>query len=226
MSRFGVVVTSALLVSVAAGAQASIIPIGSSFTLVATNAPDNYTANTTFGSTVLVDGGAAQLSMSQMATGPNSEWDIWTLTTTSGAPIAGNTGAYWDITMDYQLSAKANFDAVLDQWLSNGVPITPTGNIGSICCAGSTNPVNGGGGFYDSGFSAPLDAGTQSNWDQIYVDPYDYVTSGGIPLDANGFTWALHFTLQTPVATPEPGGIALFATPLIGLALLRRRRGH
>jgi len=32
-------------------ARAGIIPIGSSYTLIGTNAPDNFTANTTFGST-------------------------------------------------------------------------------------------------------------------------------------------------------------------------------
>jgi len=224
MLKSGFVIAGVLMATFAGNAHASIIPIGSAFTLNATNAPDTYTASTTFGAgPVSVDGGAAQLSMSQIPTGPNGEWDVWTLTTTGGGPIAGNIDAYWDITMTYQLSAAVNFDAVVDQWLGDGTPITPTGNIGGICCATSSTPI-GGGGFYNSGFSAPLSAGTESGWDQVFVSPYDFVTSGGIPTTANGFTWALHFTLQTPVTTPEPGSLALLTIPLIGVATLRRKR--
>ncbi|HTW25938.1 MAG TPA: hypothetical protein VME92_02325 [Acetobacteraceae bacterium] len=217
----------AALMAVAATAHASIIPIGSSYTLIATNAPDTFTANTTFGGTVLLDGGAVQLSMSQIATGANGEWDVWTLTTTNGGPIAGNINAYWDISQDYVLSQNVYFDGVLDQWTVNGTPVSPVTNFGSICCAVTNNPVTGGAGYYNSGFQDPISAGTFDNWDQIYVSPYSFVTAGGIdPTTANGFTWALHFTLQNPVATPEPGDFAVFGMGLAGLGLVLRRRAR
>ena len=218
----------AVLLGLTVSAQASIIPIGSSYTLIATNAPGTYTANTTFGGSVSVDGGAATLTMSQVATGANGEWDIWKLTTTSGGPIASNTGANWDITQDYVLSQNVKFDAVVDQWSVNGTPVTPTGSIGGICCAVSNNPATGGGAFYKSGFSGPISAGTVTNWNQIFVNPYSFVSSGGIDAStANGFTWALHFTLQSPV--PEPGDLAILLVALAGLGAVkagRSRRNH
>ena len=220
VKRYGVSVLIGALLLLAFGppVDASIIPIGSSFTLHPTNAPDNYSATITFGSTVLVDNGAAQLSMSQVSTGTNSEWDIWKLTTVGGGPIAGNVNANWNITMDYVLSQNANFDAVENQWTVNGVGVTPTGNISAISAPNSNLPALGGGGYYNSGFSSLLTAGTQANLQQIFVNPYNIVSQGGINAStANGFNWALHFT-----AVPEPSSGIILA--LATLAALSRRR--
>jgi hypothetical protein len=71
-----------------------------------TNAPDTYSATTTFSSTpVLVDNGAVKIWQEQMATGSNGEWDVFYMQTTSGGPLAGTTSADWEIVMDYVLSA-------------------------------------------------------------------------------------------------------------------------
>jgi hypothetical protein len=218
-------ILSALLLSAAVGstAHASVIQTGSAFTLDATNAPDNYTANTTFGGTISVDGGAAQLTTSQIVVNSTTEWDVFTLTTTNGSPIAGNTNAYWDITMSYVTSQNANFIGALDQWLYNGTPVSLTGSsIGGICCAVTNNPVTGGPGFFNDSFTPVLlSAGTQSNWDQIFVNPYSFVTSAGVPLDANGFTWAIELQVA---ATPLPAALPLFATGLGALGLLGWRK--
>ncbi|HEX5325904.1 MAG TPA: hypothetical protein VFW75_04480, partial [Acetobacteraceae bacterium] len=99
-------------------AHASIIPIGSSLTFGGTNLPGGCTNTTcadtvTFSSTpVLIDGGAVSLFETQVATGPNGEWDVWHLSTTGGGPLAGNTNAFWRILMDYTLSQPVFFDAV------------------------------------------------------------------------------------------------------------------
>jgi hypothetical protein len=205
-------------------ARADIIPIGSSYTFTGTNAPNDFTVTTTFSSTpVVVDGGAVTLSEDQLATGSNGEWDIFHMSTTNGAPLADNLGAYWGITIDYVLSSPVYFDGVVSQWTDNGVPFSPlTNGIGSICCASATNPVIPGWSYYNSGFSSPLPAGTQTDWNEIYVTPYSYVSAGGIdPSTANGFTWALHFTLQTSTV-PEPASICLLGAGVFALALRRR----
>ena len=199
-------VTALVFGATAALAQSGgIIPIGSALTFGGTNAPDTYSATTTFSSTpVVVDNGAVKIWQVQMPTGPDSEWDIFYMQTTGGGPVAGNINGYWNIVMNYVLSAPVYFDAVVQgQWTMNGTAVGPlTNGIGTICCAVATNPILPGWSYYNSGFKIPYPAGPFTNWQQIFASPYSLVTNGGInPSTANGFTFALHFTLQPPVPT-------------------------
>ncbi len=179
-----------------------IIPIGSALTFGGTDSPDTYSATTTFSSTpVLVDNGAVKIWQSQVPTGPTGEWDVFYMETTNGGPLANDTSAEWSIVMNYTLSTAAVFDAVANQWLVNGTPVSPlTNGIGSICCAAASNPILPGYSYYNSGFSGQLSAGVQTNWQQIFVRPYTLVTNGGInPSTANAFTFALHFSLAPSI---------------------------
>lgn len=185
-----------------------IIPIGSSLTFNFENAPDTYSVTTTFSPTpVVVDNGAVKIWQTQTATSSTGEWDVFYMQTVNGGPIAGNINANWSIKMDYVLNAAIDFDGVVQQWTVNGTPVSPlTNGIGTICCAAATNPILPGWSYYNSGFSVPYPAGPFQNWQQIFVDPYNFVTSGGIdPNTANGFTFGLHFTLQP--ALPEVLGV-------------------
>jgi PEP-CTERM motif len=220
------------LLASATRAQASIIPQGSSLTFGGANLPGGCTDTScsdtvTFSSTpVSIDGGALSLFETQVATGPNGEWDVWHLSTTSGGSLAGDVNASWNIVMDYTLSAAVNFDQVVQQWTVNGTPVSPiTNGIGSICCATATNPILPGAAYYNSGFKVPLSAGVRSDWQQIFVDPYSLVSNGGIdPNGANGFNFALHFTLQTPV--PEPSTWAMMIVGFTGLGFAGYRRSR
>jgi hypothetical protein len=223
---FGLCGSFAALSMLGPAAQAGIIPIGSSYTFTGTNAPDNFTATTTFGPTpVVVDNGALTIWEDQVATGSTGEWDVFYMTTTSGGPLASDIDADWAITIDYVLSAPAYFDSVASQWTVDGTPVSPlTNGIGSICCATPSNPILPGWAYYATGFQDALPAGTQTNWQEVYVDPYSYVSAGGIdPSTANGYTWALHFTLQSP-SVPEPASVWLLGAGLLALGLFRRKK--
>jgi len=189
---------SAPVARTTAEAGPGIIPIGSPLYWDPTNAPDTYTANTTFSSTpVMVDNGAVKIWQEQTPTGPNSEWDVFYMETTDGGPLANNVNSLWQILFNYTLSQAADFDQVFQQWWVNGTAVGPlTNGIGSICCAQATNPIVPGWSYYGSGFSGALAAGVQTNWKQIYVTPYTLIENGGIdPSTANGFVFGLHFTL-------------------------------
>jgi hypothetical protein len=145
----------------AAIAGPGIIALGSPIVWHPTNAPDTFTANTTFSSTpVTIDNGKVSIWQQQVATGSNGEWDVFYMKTTDGSALAGNINAYWDITLDYTLTAPVFFDQVVSQWLVNGTPVSSLGNnIGGpsgICCASATNPLLSGPTFYNSGFSGAL----------------------------------------------------------------------
>ena len=197
-----------------------IIPLGSPLIFGGTNAPDTYSATTTFGPTKVVDNGNVTIWQEQVPTGSNSEWDVWYVKTNNGGPLAGNINAYWDIVMNYTLSAPAFFDQVVQQWMVNGTPVSPiTNGIGTICCAATSNPILPGAGYYNSGFSVALSAGVQTNWKQIFVTPYSLIQAGGInPSTANEFVFALHFTLQAamPIVTGAISASQFGAFPTFG----------
>ncbi|MEO8660890.1 MAG: PEP-CTERM sorting domain-containing protein [Bryobacteraceae bacterium] len=202
--------------------QASIISYGSSLTFGGTNSPDTYADVSTFGTTpVLVDSGAVTIWQQQISTGAGSEWDVFYMKTTSGGPLANNINALWSVVITYTLNEPAYFDAVANQWSVNGTAVSPLTNFGSICCATTSNPVFAGDAYYASGFSTLL-SGTQTNWQQIFVSPYNFVSSGGIdPNTANGFAFALHLTSQA--SAPEPATFWLLGAGLATLAYRRRR---
>lgn len=195
--------TTALLLASAqmtwAQGPPNIIALGSPIKFGGTNAPDTYLDASTFGPTpVLVNNGRVRIWQEQVPTGTNGEWDIFHMETVNGGPIANNLGALWNILMDYTLRVPASFDYSVNQWRLNGRPI---GSISSFLglTVQLTNPIMPGPAYVNSGFNGLFPAGPQTNWQQIFVTPYSAANAGGVPTaTANGFSFALHFTLRPP----------------------------
>ena len=209
-------------------ANAAIIADGSALNMYLQNFPgctDSTCTNaTTFGTTATLNGGSVTLTTEEISTGPNGAWDLFDLKSTDGSPIGADVNGNWSVTMDYTLSAAVNFDAVVNQWVLAGDPLTPTSNFGGICCASDTNPVWPGGAYYNSGFSGPIPAGTVAGWQQIFIDPYSFLAAGGVSTDADEFRFALHFTLQQPVPELSTWAMMLAGFGGLGAAAYRRSR--
>lgn len=193
-----------LLAAILAGALhaqgPNIIPIGSPLRWGGDNSPDTYSDLVTFGpEPKLVNGGRVRIWQEQIPTGTNGEWDIFHMQTVNGGPLANNMGAEWNIKMDYTVRVPANFDAGVNQWKVNGVPVASISNFLGLCCASLSNPILPGPAYFNTGFNGPIPAGTNVGWQQIFVRPYSAAATGGIPTgSANEFTFALHFTLRPP----------------------------
>lgn len=186
----------------AQNAPLGLIPIGSPMKFGGTNAPDTYSDASTFGPTrVLVNGGKVRIWQEQIPTGTNGEWEIFHMETVDGGPLAGNLNANWNILVDYTLRLPVSFDAAVNQWRVSGRPVSSISNFGAFCCAVLSNPVLPGPAYMNSGFNGLLNAGLQTNWQQLFVNPYSFANSGGVPTaTANEFSFALHFTLRPPAA--------------------------
>lgn len=208
---------------------AGLIPIGSSLNWHPFNVPGTFPFAMNFGDTATT--GNLQIATVQVPTAGGGEWDEFFLQTTDGSTIASNINANWNITFDYFLSQAVIFDGVESQWTVGGTPVNPVSDIGGINQPG-TGPlgygfVNGYGTLDAMGnpltpFNDPIAAGPFLNWQQVFVDPYNQVSSGGIdPNTADGFNFALHFTPQSPV--PLPGTLPLVLSGLGVLVAWRRR---
>lgn len=213
----------ALLLSPAA--QAGIVPIGSSYTLEGDNAPNTFGPITlTFNEmTQMTDGGLLNVTEQQVPTTGGGEWDVFSVSTVNGGPLAADLSSYWSLSWGFDISEPALFDATAIWWTADGVAFNPISSFGSLCCP-ATNPVNPayGEAYYNTFTGAPFDGFTTFN-PAIYVTPYDFISSGGInPDTANGFNFAFHFTPES--TTPEPASLLLVGAGCAAVLLRRIKR--
>jgi uncharacterized protein (TIGR03437 family) len=191
---------SSLLLAGALAQQAplGLIPVGSPMRWGGINSPATYSDPSTFGpAPVLVNGGRVRIWQEQKSLGTNGEWQIFHMETTDGSPIAGQVNANWNITLDYTIRVPVLYDMAVRQWKVDGRPVTGISNFGAFCCASLSNPALPGPAYVASGFTGLLPAGEQRNWVEVFVNPYSFAATGGIPTTrANGFTFALRFTLR------------------------------
>jgi hypothetical protein len=220
----GALVAASVLGS-AATAEASLFVPGSSFTVSGTNSPDTFSnsVSLTPGTTSL-DNGALQLTLSIVPDG-STEWLVFSYSTTSGG-VLSQPGQFWQILQTgLQAAVPVNFIAAFDEYLNNGTAITPSSGIfpGASVMA---NPVPGGAGIGvgSNGFTDPVPAGPLGDLG-AFLSPFGQLDGDGVPSgQVTGFLQALQFAPQQPQAVPEPMTLTLWATSLLGLGAIRRRR--
>ena len=220
--RTKLIITTALLLGLAAPAHAALFTIGATFNVDFENSPtsENDTATFSPGVTQLLDGGNVDLTINVVSAGGGAEWVVFNYQTVSADLPLSVSGEDWSINqLGLPAAVPLNFIADYSQWQGpNGANIPQTGGIfGQTLMA---NPVPGmtGNGEGNSGFVSPVGSGPLGNLGG-FADPFDIVLNGLPASQVNGFTQALEFSAVTPSA-PEASTWAMMVLGFAGLGFM------
>jgi hypothetical protein len=218
------IVTTALLLGLAAPAHAELFTLGADFTVSLTNSPTSETDTVTLtpGVKQLIDGGNVNLTISLVAAGGGKEWVVMNYQTVSADLPLSTGGQNWAIApIGLPAAVALNFIGDYTQWQgSDGANIPQTGRIFGQTLMSNPIPGMTGSGEGTLGFVSPIGGpGPLPNLG-AFASPFSIVLNG-LPADqVNGFTQALEFSAVTPTGAPESSTWAMMFLGFAGLGLM------
>jgi hypothetical protein len=219
------IVTTAVLLGLAAPAHAQLFTNGADFTISYSSSPGSGSDTVTFspGTTQLIDGGNLNLTISVVAAGGGAEWAVFTYQTVNADLPLSTSGQDWSINqIGIPSAVPLNFIGDYTQWYGpDGANIPQTGGIFSQTLMTSPVPGLTGSGEGSLGYAAPFPVGPLPSLG-AFADPFNIVLNGLPASQVNGFTEALEFAPQTPV--PEASTWAMMLAGFAGLGFLGYRQ--
>ncbi len=224
-SYFVVASSVFLLLGLNQSAKADLFVLGSTFTDAGGDSPDTFSTSVLLADgTTSPDGGAVNLTISDVMSGVD-EWLVFDYqTATPGTQLVPNTSDDWSIAQTgLDLAAASNFVGAFAEFLdTNGNAITPTSAVFPGYSVFS-NPVPGGAGTGEGVFfTAAVPAGPLPDLG-AFIDPFDQLDATGVSsANVEGFYQALEFEPVATTTTPEPSTVVLLGAGLLGLGLMHR----
>jgi hypothetical protein len=224
--RTKLIITTAVLLGLAAPAHAQLFTNGATFTVEFQNSPTSETDTVTFtpGETQLVDGGNVDLTINVVAAGGGAEWVLLNYQTVSANLPLAVSGEDWSINpVGLPAAVALNIIGDYTQWYGpNGANIPQTGGIFGQTLM--TSPIAGltGSGEGSLGYSSPIGGPGPLQGLGSYSDPFDIVLNGLPAAQVNGITQGLEFAAVTPV--PEPSTWAMMLAGFVGIGFLGYRQ--
>jgi hypothetical protein len=220
------IVTTAVLLGLAAPAHAELFTVGADFTVNFQNSPTSESDTATFspGVTQLLDGGNVDLTINVVSAGGGAEWVVFNYQTVSADLPLSVSGEDWSINqLGLPAAVALNFIADYSQWYGpNGANIPQTGGIFGQTLESNPVPGQTGSGEGASGYVSPVGSGPLGNLG-AFASPFDIVLNGLPATQVNGFTQALEFT-PTTSTVPEPSTWAMMLLGFAGLGFLGYRQ--
>jgi hypothetical protein len=216
------IITTAMLLGLAAPAHAELFTIGADFTINFQNSPTSESDTVHFspGTTQLVDGGNVDLTINVVGGGGGAEWAVFTYRTVGGAPLSVS-GQDWSINqVGIPAAVALNITGDYTQWYgADGANIPQTGRIFGQTLINSPVPGLTGSGEGSVGYSGAIGGPGPLPSLGGFADPFDIVLNG-LPADqVSGFTQALEFSAVTPSA-PEASTWAMMLAGFAGLGFM------
>jgi hypothetical protein len=221
------IVTTAVLLGLAAPAHAELFTIGADWTVSLTNSPTTENDTVTFspGVTQVLAGGDLDLTITVVPEAGGAEWVVFDYQTTSPTLPLSLGDQDWALSPNGLPAAVAlNFIGDYSQWQGpDGANIPQTGGIfGQTLMASPIAGVTGSGegtlGFVDPiGGPGPL-PGLGG-----FADPFQIVLNGLPAEQVNGVISALEFAPVTS-SVPEASTWAMMLAGFVGLGFLGYRR--
>ncbi|MBV8795418.1 MAG: PEP-CTERM sorting domain-containing protein [Hyphomicrobiales bacterium] len=224
------IVTTAVLLGLAAPAHAQLFTPGGTFNFNIQNSPGTSNNVVTFTpGTQLIDGGDVALTIS-VVNAPDfattgAQWVVLQTQTVGGAPLS-QPGDDWSISaVGLPAAVAINFIADYSQWQdTSGANIPQTNHIFNQPLISSPVPGLTGTGEGTSGFVSPIPVGPAFPLG-AFSDPFSIVTNALGTVNVGGEIEALEFEPQSPPsAVPEPSTWAMMLAGFAGLAFLGYRQ--
>ncbi len=204
----------ALALAMTAHEASAGLLVGSEYTLVGTNFPDDFSQTVTLApGMTTIDSGQLTLTQTIYNVRAGVQWLDLYFQTVGGGPLANDFGALWEVQANgLQVSPPVFVTGFFIYWTANGAAFDPINQAPGFNLPVEPNPIDPSlGPVFGNTYQGLGPYSTVGEY--AYANPYSGISDEGVdPNTANGFHMALLVN-----SVPEPSSLSLAAIAAIAL---------